>query len=316
MLAGFWRASPIKLPVLLYHHVGPQREHAYPGLTISPDKFERQIGWLARRGFVGISPSDWLRHYRDGAALPDKPILITFDDGYADTATYALPVLRRYGFSAAIFVVTGFVGKTNSWDQAKGWGSLALMDTKQIRYWASEGIEFGAHTRTHRDLTKLSDGDLFNEISGSKKDLEHILGTAVHSFAYPYGGFNEKIANYVQGNFGLAFSTERGVNRLCNKRSCLKRINVEPNHGLALLHLRTQSEMFWTLRKLRPLPRKLFESAVKLFFKTEAGLAFNRNSDREYCSLHTKSTPDFAGGESSINPPLKAALTQRGRETA
>ena len=90
-----------KLPVLMYHHVGPYRPGTYRPITISPERFERQIRWLARRGYAGITPSDWLRWLREGKGLPEKPILLTFDDAYADVAQYALPILKRYGFSAA-----------------------------------------------------------------------------------------------------------------------------------------------------------------------------------------------------------------------
>ena len=86
------RMNTKKLAVLLYHHIGPPRPDTLSDLTVSPEKFERHVRWLARRGFVGIRPSDWLRWLRDGTGLPNKPILFTFDDGYADIADYALPV--------------------------------------------------------------------------------------------------------------------------------------------------------------------------------------------------------------------------------
>ena len=108
-------------------------------MTVSPAKFEQQIRWLARRGFQGICPRDWLQWLREGKGLPDKPILLTFDDAYADTAEYALPILKKYGFGAAVFVVTERLGGTNTWDEAEGCGTLHLMTAEQIRYWADAG---------------------------------------------------------------------------------------------------------------------------------------------------------------------------------
>ena len=108
-----------KLPVLLYHHVGHFKPGTYRELTVLPEKFERQIRWLARRGYIGVRPADWLNWVRDGKSLPEKPILLTFDDAYADVAEYALPILRKYGFSGAVFVVTERLGGTNTWDEAR-----------------------------------------------------------------------------------------------------------------------------------------------------------------------------------------------------
>ena len=125
-----------------------------PRSTLSPERFERQVGWLARKGYVGIRPSDWLRWRSGEADLPKKPILLTFDDAYADTAEHALPVLCQHGFGAAVYVVTQRLGATNTWDDPGKRYMLRLMSAEQIQYWAAKGIEFGAHTRTHADLTE------------------------------------------------------------------------------------------------------------------------------------------------------------------
>src|SRR5262249_22102192 len=107
----FWRPSARKvgrrLPVLLYHHVGPLRPGTIRELTVSSKKFDRQVRWLAHLGYVGIRPSDWLRWLRERAGLPEKAVLFTFDDGYSDLTEHALPTLQRYGFGAVVFVVTG-----------------------------------------------------------------------------------------------------------------------------------------------------------------------------------------------------------------
>jgi peptidoglycan/xylan/chitin deacetylase (PgdA/CDA1 family) len=235
-VAGSWRALQNefgrRLPVFLYHHVGPPRPGTIPDLTISSEKFERQVRWLARRGFVGIRPSDWLRWLRDGTGLPDKPILFTFDDGYADIADYALPILRRHEFSAAVYVVTGQLGGTNTWDEAKGIGTHRLMTAEQIRDWAAQGIEFGAHSRTHADLTKLSAVELAAEVSGSKSDLANVLGSPVVSFAYPYGELSKAVSDCARGEFDLAFTTEKGLNYLRTDPHLLKRIDIGPNDSL------------------------------------------------------------------------------------
>ena len=235
-VAGSWKALEREFgqscPSLLYHHVGPLRPGTYPSLTLSPKQFEQQIRWLARRGYTGILPSDWLRWKREGAELPRKPILLTFDDAYADTAEYALPILHRYGFPAAIFVVTGQLGGTNAWDEAEGCGTLQLMTAEQIRYWAERGIEFGAHSRTHADLSKLSKADCATEMIGSKNDLSALLGYPVTSFAYPYGENNDSARELAREEFDLAFSVEEGINYLQGDPHLLRRAYVGPSDSL------------------------------------------------------------------------------------
>ena len=233
---GSWKAFQAEfgrqLPVLLYHHVGPQRPGALPELTISPKEFERQVGWLAHHGYVGIRPQDWLAWCRQGTPLPEKPVLLTFDDAYADIAEYALPILRQYGFGALVFVVTRRVGATNTWDEAAGYGTLQLMTSSQIREWAAQGIEFGSHTRTHPNLTELSPQELRSEIAGSADDLTALLGTRVASFAYTYGLYNQAAVESAQETFDLAFTCEKGLNTLRTEPHLLRRTQVIPGESL------------------------------------------------------------------------------------
>jgi peptidoglycan/xylan/chitin deacetylase (PgdA/CDA1 family) len=242
--AGSWRALQAefgkRLPALLYHRVGPPRQGTHPQLTVSPEQFERQVRWLVRRGYVGIRPSDWLAWRREGKALPAKPILLTFDDAYADTAEYAFPILKRYGFSAVVFVVTSQVGGTNAWDVAKGSGTLRLMTAEQIRHWASQGIEFGAHSRTHPDLTTLGERELADEVAGSAQDLSAILGTRVVSFAYPYGPYNEAVRRCVEASFDLALTCDEGLNTLATDPHLLRRTAISPREGMTGFRLRTR----------------------------------------------------------------------------
>jgi len=227
-LAGQYAA---RLPVLLYHHIGPSRPGGYPTLTVSPHRFELHIRWLARRGYTGIRASDWLHWCREGKALPPKPVLLTFDDAYADVAEYALPILRRHGFSAVVFVPTGEIGGINRWDVDRGSGTHQLMTAEQIRYWSSQGMEFGAHSRTHADLTGLTGNELEREIKGGKLELEKVLQKPVVSFAYPYGSHSPAVRKLVRENFEMAFAAEPapGRNNLRSDRYLLQRTMVQSN---------------------------------------------------------------------------------------
>ncbi len=220
----------VRLPALLYHHVGPLQPRTHRSLTVSPAQFERQVRRLARKGYRGISPSEWLRWRLDGEGLPEKPVLLTFDDGYADLAEYAFPVLERYGFKAAVYIVTQQMGGTNEWDEARGSGTHSLLTADQIRSWAGHGIEFGAHSRTHSDLTELAPSELEDEVLGSKTDLEQFLGHRVVSFAYPFGFHNAPVVECVRSLFDLAFTIDPqmlGINHLLTDLVLLKRSMVQ-----------------------------------------------------------------------------------------
>ncbi len=102
------------------------------------------------------------------------------------------------------------------------------MTAEQIRYWDGEGIEFGAHSRTHAHLSKLSAAELSAEVVGSKDDLSALLGHPVVSFAYPYGDYNDAVRNLVRDEFDLAFSVKEGLNYLSGDPYLLKRAYIGP----------------------------------------------------------------------------------------
>lgn len=227
------------LPVLLYHHVGPVVPGTYPTLTVSPERFQRHVRWLARCGFTGIRGVDWLA-YRAGQALPAKSIVLTFDDAYADLVKHALPVLRAHNFGATVFVVTGHVGGENVWDQADGSSQHRLMTADQIRTWKGRGIEFGAHSRNHPDLTTLSDMQMDAEIRGSRDELTAIVGGPIPSFAYPYGRFNDVVLQRVHQAFDVAFSCDEGLNTFSTDVHCLRRTMVQRDDSVLALTCRAR----------------------------------------------------------------------------
>jgi Predicted xylanase/chitin deacetylase len=181
-------------------------------------------------GYQGIRPLDWLLYCRQDHPLPAKPVLFTFDDGYADLTEHAFPVLRRYGFGAAVYIVTSQFGGTNAWDVACGSMPHRLMTAEQISYWSTQGIEFGAHSRTHPDLTKEPPAQLEDEILGSADDLKKVVGARVVSFAYPYGWNSPAVVACVRRYFDVAFaidSSDRGINDTSTDPYLLRRTMVQ-----------------------------------------------------------------------------------------
>ena len=230
----------MKLPILVYHDVGYPVTGAWPALTILPEQFERQMSWLADHGYVGIRPSDWLAWRQGGKDWLFKPVMITFDDAYANVAEHALPVLRRLGFSAAVYVVTARIGTSSAWDEAKGLTTLSLMTATQIQYWAKEGIEFGAHGRTHVDLTALSGVQLIEEVEGSAHDLSDLLGLRTASFAYPYGAHDPSVRKCVGRVVDMALTTESGLNDLRTEPMRLHRAAIQPRDSVSAFACRVR----------------------------------------------------------------------------
>ncbi len=238
-MAGRTRTrKPGKTAALLYHNVGAKLAGTYPGLTVAASVFARHMETLARRGYTGMSAREWWRGTEHGQ-LPPKPVILSFDDGYGSLAEHAFPVLRNYGFTATVFVVTNLAGGEDEWLRREGKQPQRLLGADQIRYWAERGIEFGAHSATHADLTQLAADALQTEVAGSRSTLETLLKAPVTSFAYPYGFYNQQVVEAVRGEYQLAFTVEPGTNDAATDRHLLRRTMVAPTDGAAGLLCRS-----------------------------------------------------------------------------
>jgi peptidoglycan/xylan/chitin deacetylase (PgdA/CDA1 family) len=225
------------IPVLMYHRIGPPQPNMPPSLTVSAERFRQQADWLARHQYTAISLEQWQ------SALEGKlhrPVLLTFDDAYADLCEHAFPILREYGFHATVFVVSSLLGGINEWDVKQGCAACPLMSAEQILYWSTQGIEFGAHTRTHPPLTNLTDAVLTNEIEGSRHDLAALLGRPVRAFAYPFGYSNQAVRRCAARKYELAFTCDGGLNRASTDPHHLRRSMVQPHDSLADFALRVR----------------------------------------------------------------------------
>jgi peptidoglycan/xylan/chitin deacetylase (PgdA/CDA1 family) len=187
------------IPILMYHQIDtrPARGAVMRGLVVSPPSFTRQMALLKALGYQGLSMSALMPYLR--GEKQGKVCGITFDDGYLNNLAYALPTLQRYGFSATCYLVSGHLGGTNTWDHAKGIAPKPLMQVSHAREWVAGGQEVGAHTRTHADLTQLTEAQSLDEIAGCKHELEAATGAAVNQFCYPYGHYTANHAAQVQG---------------------------------------------------------------------------------------------------------------------
>ncbi len=201
----------LPIPILVYHQIdqAPPKGAPFRSLYVSPAAFSRQMRWLSLLGYQGLSMSalmPYLRGERQG-----KVVGITFDDGYLNNLTNALPVLMRHGFSSTCYCVSQGLGQTNVWDREQGIAQTPLMDAVQVRQWVDGGQEVGAHTRTHVNLTACTDDLAEAEISLSKIELSACISERVEHFCYPYGHHRSNHVQMVQqAGFATATTTQRG----------------------------------------------------------------------------------------------------------
>jgi peptidoglycan/xylan/chitin deacetylase (PgdA/CDA1 family) len=241
------------IAALAFHHVGPHRPGTYPALTVQPRRFERFMRLLRDWGYTGVSSDAWIAWLRGIAPLRERPVLLTFDDAYADLAECALPTLHRLGWGATVFVAASTVGGRNTWDWPAA-GGHRIMSAQDICTWASKGIEFGAHGSTHCDLTPLGAERLRAEVLGSRDAIAELLGRPVTSFAYPYGAYNDHVRELVASVFDRAFGLDEGLNNGETDRSRLRRTMVQSTDTVVDLAFRVR--LGWSpLQRARALVR-------------------------------------------------------------
>jgi len=174
------------LPILMYHRVAPDGDEATRRFRLHPDAFEQQLRLLREQGYRSLTFDQWRAAADRRAPLPARSVILTFDDGYADFPTYTLPLLRRYGFQATMFVVTDLVGGSNLWDERIG-ERLELMDWSTLLSVREQGVELGSHSSAHRPLVSLSAAELTRDLCRSRACLQERTGAPVRSVCYPYG---------------------------------------------------------------------------------------------------------------------------------
>lgn len=177
------------VPILMYHQVDaePPRGTAMRGMVVSPGRFDSHMRLLRLCGFTGVPMGEVLQHLR--GERRGRVVGITFDDGYLNNLRHALPALQRHGHRATLYAVSQLLGRHNDWDEGLGVPAKPLMTAAQLREWASAGMDVGAHSRHHVDLTTLDDETARDEIAGCRADLEDQLGREVRHFCYPYGRY-------------------------------------------------------------------------------------------------------------------------------
>jgi Predicted xylanase/chitin deacetylase len=212
--------TPGPIPVLLYHCVAPDPSAWIAPFTVSAATLRRHLEIITASGRTPIT----LSQLRDGiggqAALPARPVVITFDDGFSDTLTIAAPLLGRAAIPATIYLTSGFLTRRSP-------GGDRMLDWAQTRELALQGHEIGAHSASHPQLDTLAPDTARQEIGSCKRQLEDTLGMRIRSFAYPHGYSSPRVRRQV---------AEAGYDSACAVKNALSSV-TDPAFAVARLML-------------------------------------------------------------------------------
>lgn len=217
------------VPILMYHAVARDPRPSTRALSVSPGAFADQMRVLADRGFTPVTTARLAAAWRGGPPLPRHPVLITFDDGYEGVHRHALPVLAEHGFTATLFVSTGWLPGPyetgGAPDTMLGWG--------QVREFAEAGMEIGGHSHTHPQLDQLTDEQLWFEVLCCREIIDERLGRAPVSFAYPYGYSSRRVRRTVRAaGFAQSLAVGNALARPTQGPYALERVTVRRGTGL------------------------------------------------------------------------------------
>jgi len=197
-----------QVPILYYHAINDEIVGDFPDLFVSPSEFRKQMQYLKENNFTAVT-------FEDFEKLPyiEKPILITFDDGYEDNYINAYPILKEFNLKETIFIVSGFIGNPS------------ILNADQMRE-MKDLVSFESHTVSHPYLTSLSDDELEKELKESKETIQSITGREVLALAYPTGDYNQRVINATQKYYKYGAAMGGGIHKLGTGNYEIKRIYV------------------------------------------------------------------------------------------
>lgn len=185
------------------------------------------MAWLRQKGFQALSLAEAARLVRTGQPFQERTCVVTFDDGYETVYREAFPVLQELGFTATVFLITGYCGKRNSWPgHVSPVGEQSVLSWTQIEEMARHQIEFGSHTVTHPDLTCVTRHEAEREMRNSKQTIQDRLSRDVEVFAYPYGRYAPWTVDLAREHFSGACSTILGKATSQDDPALLPRVDM------------------------------------------------------------------------------------------
>jgi peptidoglycan/xylan/chitin deacetylase (PgdA/CDA1 family) len=249
----------------MYHQVTPVPTASFARYTVTARAFSAQMQWLALAGYTPLTLDGLLEGWSGRRALPQRPVVITFDDGFRDCVDFAVPALLRHGFSAVFFLVAGLVGQTSRWTLPTCRVAFPLMDWTTARGLTEAGMECGAHSMTHPPLADRPAAEWHEELAESRQLLQERLGREIRHLAYPFGSVDAGVrAAAEESGYASACTTENGLAASGDDRLMLRRVPVYGGDSLLdfVCRLRTAETARQVLR--RRIPPRAFSLYRKL----------------------------------------------------
>jgi GT2 family glycosyltransferase/peptidoglycan/xylan/chitin deacetylase (PgdA/CDA1 family) len=221
-----WEQLSYGVVILMYHGFcrPGERETRY---LVSESRFRSQMRWLKRRGWSVIGLEEYVAARRANRLPPPRSVVISIDDGYVDVVTTAAPVLQESGFTATVFLPTGRAGGVNDWSPGTELLGRRLLGWSGVRELEARGISFGAHGRSHVSLAELPPDEVWEQIEGSRADMERELGKKPEAFSYPYGELRPGLPELLKAaGFAAGVSVDPGPNTPLVDLFALRRVEV------------------------------------------------------------------------------------------
>jgi peptidoglycan/xylan/chitin deacetylase (PgdA/CDA1 family) len=238
------------LPILTFHDFADDRA----AISFPAQLLRRALARVQANGYRTLPLAEVKPLLAHRQPLPDRAVVITFDDGYQSVYEQALPILQEFGMCATVFLTTGSPDRAATNDQARSLDGRKLLNWNQVDEMSRFGVAFGAHTLTHPDLTCLSGEKAEHEIVASKAALEEALGATVTTFAYPFGRYNARVEEIVRRHFDLACSDKLGIVSAGSNPYTLERVDAHYLRSERLFDWMPTRKFHWYV-SLRAVPR-------------------------------------------------------------
>ena len=220
-------AGLASVPILMYHYISdspPGSDRLRYSLSVTPANFDAQLFYLQQAGYQAITLNDLYEHLIHAAPLPDRPIILTFDDGYVDAFTFALPILQKHGFAGTFFILSGPADRN---------GEGGHLNWAQITAMSQAGMDMELHSREHDDLRNRPNDFLVYQIAGGRDSLEARTGQPVRWFSYPSGRYDAAVVRVLQSaGFVGAVTTLQGRTQMASGLFDLQRIRINGSDTL------------------------------------------------------------------------------------
>jgi len=240
--------------ILVYHSISIHRNVKHSRhFTIDPQLFNSQMNYLHKNNFRVINLTEFNEMIQAPITANHKTIVLTFDDGYADSYIYAYPILKKYGFSATFSLICSFVDskETFPWLRESPFprGENLPLSMDQILEMDKGDMDFGSHANSHQRLTRLSQKQAFEEIQRSKTYIEDLLGREINSFFYPYGSWSDFDRSHQEmvrkTGYRLGVTSIYGSNKAKSNPFSLKRIPVYANDDQKTFEMKINGYYAW-----------------------------------------------------------------------